>query len=159
MKEKVIYIAEDGKEFENKEDCVKYESKPQRKTDIFKYISFYDLHKNKIQLDSFMKKCFIQRNINYDDDYEFYNAIEEFLEKVYFIHVSEIIPNKELESLIEQFMESVCDGDLSEITRFDFEKGITYYYDIDIECYTNTIYEKEQIEKQLDFLTELENLD
>lgn len=158
MKEKVIYIAEDGLEFENKADCIKYESERQTEKTIFKYISFYYSNKEKIELDSFTKDCFIQRHINDKEDFEFYSPIEDLLQDVYFIHVSKDIPNQKDELLIEEFMDNLCNYDLPEITRFDFEKGITYYYDEDIECFTNTIYEQECMENKTKFLTELKNL-
>ena len=158
MKEKVIYIADDGLEFENKAECIKYESERQAEKTIFKYISFYYSNKEKIELDSFIKDCFIQRHINDKEDFEFFSPIEDLLQDVYFIHVSKNIPNQRDELLIEEFVEKVCNYDLPEITRFDFEKGITYYYDEDTECFTNTEYEKERVENQMKFLTELKNL-
>lgn len=159
MKEKVIYIAEDGLEFENKADCIKYESERQTEKTIFKYISFYYSNKEKIELDSFIKDCFIQRHINDKEDFDFFSPIEDLLQDVYFIHVSKEIPNQKDELLIEEFMYKVCNEDLPEITRFDFEKGITYFYDEDLECFTNTIYERECMENKIKFLTKIENLD
>lgn len=158
MKEKVIYIAEDGMEFEKKADCILHESEQHTKEIIFKYISFHYSNKEKIELDSFIKDCFIQRHINGDEDFDFFSPIEDLLQDVYFIHVSKDIPNQKDELLIEEFMDNLCNYDLPEITRFDFEKGITYYYDEDIECFTNTIYEQECMENKTKFLTELKNL-
>lgn len=163
MKEKVIsqviYIAEDGTEFTNKADCILYESKQHAEEDIFKYISFHDSYKNKIQLNSFIKDCFIQRYINNKEDFEFFSPIEDLLQDADFIHISKAIPNKEYELLIEEFMKNMCNNDLPDITRFDFKKGITYYYDENLECFTNTEYEKEQIKKQTELLAELEDLE
>lgn len=158
MKEKVIYIAEDGLEFENKADCILHESERQAEENIFKYVSFYNVHKEKIELDSFIKDCFIQRYINDKENFEFYSPIEDFLQDVFFIHVSKEIPNQKNELLIEEFMYKVCNHDLT-MTRFDFERGITYYYDEDLEFFTNTIYERECIEDQIKFLTKIENFD
>lgn len=158
MKEKVIYITEDGMEFENKADCILYESERHTEKIIFKYVSFHYSNKEKIELDSFVKDCFIQRHINDKEDFEFFSPIEDLLQDVYFIHVSKDIPNQRDELLIEEFVEKVCNYDLPEITRFDFKKGITYYYDEDFECFTNTEYERERIENQTKFLTEIENL-
>lgn len=158
MKEKVIYIANDGMEFENKADCILYESERHTEKIIFKYVSFHYSNKEKIELDSFIKDCFIQRHINDNEDFEFFSPIEDFLQDVYFIHVAKEIPNQKDELLIEEFMYKVCNNDLT-ITRFDFEKGITYYYDEDLEFFTNTVYERECLEDQNKFLTEIENLD
>lgn len=158
MKEKVIYIANDGMEFENKADCIRYESERHAEENIFRYVNFYNSHKEKIELDLFIKDCFIQRHINNKEDFEFYSPIEDFLQDISFIHVSKEIPNQKDELLIEEFVYKVCNYDLT-ITRFDFEKGITYYYDEDLEFFTNTIYERECIEDQIKFLTEIENLD
>lgn len=159
MKEKVIYIAEDGMEFENEADCILYEFERHTEKIIFKYVSFYYSNKEKIELGSFVKDCFIQCHINGKKDLELYSPIEDLLQDVYFIHVSKDIPNQKDELLIEEFVEKVCNYDLPEITRFDFKKGITYYYDEDIECFTNTEYERERIENQTKFLTKIENLD
>lgn len=158
MKEKVIYIAEDGTEFENKADCVIYESERHIEESIFKYVSFHYSNREKIELNSFIKDCFIQRHINDKVEDEFFSPIENLLQDVYFIHVSKNIPNQRDELLIEEFMYNLCNYDLPEITRFDFEKGITYYYDEDTECFTNTIYEQECMENKTKFLTALKNL-
>lgn len=158
MKEKVIYIAEDGIKFENKADCIIYESERHVEESIFKYISFHYSNKEKIELDSFIKDCFIQRHINDNKDVNLFSPIEDLMQVVHFIHISKKIPNQRDELLIEEFMEKLCNNDLPEITRFDFKKGITYYYDEDIECFTNTEYEKERIENQTKFLAKLENL-
>lgn len=159
MKEKIVYVANDGTEFENKANCIIYESGWCSEEIIFNYVSFYNSHKEKIQLDSFIKDCFIQRHINDKVDFEFFGPIGDLLQDVYFIHISKEIPNQRDELLIEKFMDKVCSYDLPEITRFDFEKGITYYYDEDLERFTNTAYERERIENQTKFLTEIENLE
>lgn len=159
MKEKVIYIAEDGKQFNNKEDCVKYENNSKAITTALQYISFYANNKKiELELSLLEQNAFIQRYINNNKDSEFSHLIDYFLELVYFIHVDKDIPNSADEVLVEKILEQLC-NDLPEITHFDFKKGITYFYDEDLECFTNTEYETEKINKQLKFLTEIENLD
>lgn len=157
MKEKVIYIANDGTEFEKKADCILYDSEQYAEESVFKYVSFYNVHKEKIQSDLFIKSYFNPCQIN--DNEDAIDLIDDFLQDVYFIHISKEIPDQRDELLIQEFMENLCDEYLPEITRFDFKKGITYYYDEDIECFTNTEYEKKHIKNQTKFLTELENFE
>ena len=158
MKEKVIYIAEDGKEFENRAVCIVYELQYKNMTNIFKYISFYYCTKEKIIIDSELKTAFIQRYCTEGiKNSKNYNIVRDFVDVLYYIHISKDIP-VELEKDAKTFLFNLC-NDILDITRFDFEKGITYYYVQDSEIFTNTEYEKEKIQSQIKFLTELENFE
>ena len=154
MKEKMIYIADDGREFDNREECERYENEMDNTMD---YIKFYDRRKNEIKLEPLDKDSFIQY-CKYDQ-IEPYKYLTIFLEDVYYIHVSKNIPTKEEEKQVEDFMFQICNELIPEIRRFDFKKGITYYYDEEIECFTNTVYERKKMKAQTEFLNSLDNLE
>ena len=154
MKEKMIYIADDGREFDNQEECERYENEMDNTMD---YIKFYDRRKNEIKLEPLDKDSFIQY-CKYDQ-IEPYKYLTIFLEDVYYIHVSKNIPTKEEEKQVEDFMFQICNELIPEIRRFDFKKGITYYYDEEIECFTNTVYERKKMKAQTEFLNSLDNLE
>ena len=154
MKEKMIYIADDGREFDNREECERYE---EEMDNIMDYIKFYDKYAHEIKVDLLDKCTFIQY-CKYDQT-QHYNYLTIFLEDVYFIHVSKNIPTKEEEKQVEDFVFQICNNLLPEIRRFDFKKGITYYYDEEIECFTNTVYERKKLKAQTEFLNSLDNLE
>ena len=154
MKEKMIYIADDGREFDNREECEKYEKETDNTMD---YIKFYDRRKNEIKLEPLDKHSFIQY-CKYGQT-ERYNCLTILLDDVFFIHVSKNIPTQEEEKQVEDFLFQICNEFLPEIRRFDFKKGITYYYDEEIECFTNTVYERKKLKAQTEFLNSLDNLE
>ena len=154
MKEKMIYIADDGREFDNREECERYEKEMDNTMD---YIKFYDIQRHEIKLEPLDKRSFIQY-CKYDQT-EYYNYLTIFLENVYYIHVSKNIPTKEEEKQVEEYLYIIFNEIISEIRRFDFKKGITYYYDEEIECFTNTVYERKRIKAQTEFLNSLDNLE
>ena len=154
MKEKMIYIADDGREFDNREECERYENEMDNTMD---YIKFYDRQRREIKLEPLDKRSFIQY-CKYDQA-EHYNYLTIFLEDVYYIHVSKNIPTKEEEKQVEEYLYVIFNEIISEIRRFDFKKGITYYYDEEIECFTNTVYERKKIKAQTEFLNSLDNLE
>lgn len=162
MKEKVIpqvvYISEDGKQFYNKEDCVAYELQCKCTENIFKYVSFYYCTKKQIVIEPELKTALIQYYcIEETKNSKYYDIIENFYDTLCYIHISKDIPT-EFENDVEKFIYNLC-NDLLEITRFDFAKGMTYYYDNEIECFTNTEYEKEKIQSQIELLMELEDFE
>ena len=154
MKEKMIYIADDGREFDNREECEKYEEEMDNTMD---YIKFYDRRKNEIKLEALDKRSFIQYckydQIKYD------NCLAILLDDVFYIHVSKNIPTKEEEKQVEDFLFQICNELIPEIIHFDFKKGITYYYDEEIEHFTNTVYERKKLKAQTEFLNSLDNLE
>ena len=154
MKEKMIYIADDGREFDNREECEKYEEEIDNTMD---YIKFYDRRKNEIKLEALDKRSFIQY-CKYGQT-KHYNCLTILLDDVFYIHVSKNIPTKEEEKQVEDFVFQICNNLLPEIRRFDFKKGITYYYDEEIECFTNTVYERKKMKAQTEFLNSLDNLE
>ena len=154
MKEKMIYIADDGRKFDSREECERYEEETDNTMD---YIKFYDRRKNEIKLEPLDKRSFIQY-CKYDQT-EHYNYLTILLEDVYYIHISKNIPTKEEEKQVEDFMFQICNELIPEIRRFDFKKGITYYYDEEIECFTNTVYERKKLKAQTEFLNSLDNLE
>ena len=154
MKEKMIYIADDGREFDNREECERYE---EEMDNIMDYIKFYDKYAHEIKVD-LLDKCNFIQYCKYDQT-QHYNYLTIFLEDVYFIHVSKNIPTKEEEKQVEDFVFQICNNLLPEIRRFDFKKGITYYYDEEIECFTNTVYERKKLKAQTEFLNSLDNLE
>lgn len=154
MKEKMIYIADDGREFDNREECERYEKEMDN---IMDYIKFYDRHTNEIKLEPLDKRSFIQY-CKYDQ-IKHYNCLTILLDDVFYIHISKNIPTKEEEKQVEDFVFKICNEFLPEIRRFDFKKGITYYYDEEIECFTNTVYEREKLKAQTEFLNSLDNLE
>ena len=154
MKEKMIYIADDGREFDSREECERYEKEMDNTMD---YIKFYDKYAHEIQADPLDKRNFIQY-CKYNQT-QHYNYLTIFLEDVYYIHVSKNIPTKEEEKQVEDFMFQICNELIPEIRRFDFKKGITYYYDEEIECFTNTVYERKKLKAQTEFLNSLDNLE
>lgn len=154
MKEKMIYIADDGREFDNREECERYE---EEMDNTMNYIKFYDRHANEIKLEPLDKRSFIQY-CKYDQ-IKHYNCLTILLDDVFYIHVSKNIPTKEEEKQVEDFVFQICNDFLPEIRRFDFKKGITYYYDEEIECFTNTVYEREKLKAQTEFLNSLDNLE
>ena len=154
MKEKTVYIAYDGTEFCSREECEKYEKETDNTMD---YIKFYDRRKNEIKLEPLDKYSFIQY-CKYDQT-ENYNYLSILLDDVYYIHVSKNIPTKEEEKQVEDFLFKICNDFMSDITRFNFKKGITYYYNEEIECFTNTVYERKKLKAQTEFLNSLDNLE
>ena len=64
----------------------------------------------------------------------------------FFIHISKNIPTKEEEKQVEDFLFQIFNELIPEITQFNFKKGITYYYDEETECFTNTVYERKKNE-------------
>ena len=154
MKEKMIYIADDGREFDNREECERYEEETDNTMD---YIKFYDRRKNEIKLEPLDKRSFIQY-CKYDQT-KYYNCLTILLDDVFYIHVSKNIPTKEEEKQVEDFLYVIFNEIISEIRRFDFKKGITYYYDEEIECFTNTVYERKKLKAQTEFLNSLDNLE
>ena len=154
MKEKMIYIADDGREFDNREECERYEKEMDNTMD---YIKFYDRRKNEIKLEPLDKRSFIQY-CKYDQT-EHYNYLTIFLEDVYYIHVSKNIPTKEEEKQVEDFVFQICNNLISDITQFNFKKGITYYYNEETEYFTNTVYERKKMKAQTEFLNSLDNLE
>ena len=154
MKEKMIYIADDGREFDNREECERYEEETDN---TMNYIKFYDRRKNEIKLEPLDKRSFIQY-CKYDQT-KYYNCLTILLDDVFYIHVSKNIPTKEEEKQVEDFLYVIFNEIISEIRRFDFKKGITYYYDEEIECFTNTVYERKRIKAQTEFLNSLDNLE
>lgn len=154
MKEKMIYIADDGREFDNREECERYEEEMDNTMD---YIKFYDRHANEIKLEPLDKRSFIQY-CKYDQ-IKHYNCLTILLDDVFYIHVSKNIPTKEEEKQVEDFLFKICNDFMSNITQFNFKKGITYYYDEETECFTNTVYEREKLKAQTEFLNSLDNLE
>ena len=154
MKEKMVYIADDGREFDSREECERYEEEMDNTMD---YIKFYDKHTNEIKLEPLDKRSFIQY-CKYDQ-IKHYNCLTILLDDVFYIHISKNIPTKEEEKQVEDFVFKICNEFLPEIRRFDFKKGITYYYDEEIECFTNTVYEREKLKAQTEFLNSLDNLE
>ena len=155
MIEKIIYIADDGTEFCSKEDCERYE----KEGNTLNYIKFYNRDKNEIKLDK-IDKHYLTQYCKYDKiESEYYNYLEIFFDDVFFIHVSKNIPTKEEENQVEKYLYDIFNGIIPEIKRFDFKKGITYYYDEEIECFTNTVYERKKIKEQTEFLNSLDNLE
>ena len=143
MKEKVVYIADNEKEI-----------------NIMNYIKFYDMHKNEIIFDRLDKYYFIQAfKYNNKLDSEYCDYFAELVQDIYFIHVANDIPAMEIEKELEKMLLSFLDIAYDEITQFNFEKGITYFYDEENVCFTNTVYEEEKVKKQIEFLTELKNLE
>ena len=162
MKEKVIpqvvYISEDGKQFYNKEDCIAHELQCKYIENIFKYVSFYDCTKKQIVIEPELKTALIQYYCTDEiKNSKYYDIIEDFYETLCYIHISKDIPI-EFENDIKKFMYNFC-IDLLEITRFDFAKGITYFYDNEIECFSNTEYEREKIQSQIELLMERESFE
>ena len=155
MNEKMIYIADDGREFDNREECERYE----KEDNTLNYIKFYNNDKNEIKLDKIDKHYLIQY-CKYDNvESEYCNYLEMFFDDVFFIHVSKNIPTKEEEKQVEKYLYDIFNGIIPEIRRFDFKKGITYYYDEEIECFTNTVYERKKLKAQTEFLNSLDNLE
>lgn len=154
MKEKMIYIADDGREFDNREECERYEKEMDNTMD---YIKFYDRRKNEIKLEPLDKRSFIQY-CKYGQ-IEHYNCLTILLDDVFFIHVSKNIPTKEEEKQVEDFLFQIFNELIPEITQFNFKKGITYYYDEETECFTNTVYERKKMKAQTEFLNSLDNLE
>lgn len=154
MKEKMVYIADDGREFDSREECERYEEEMDNTMD---YIKFYDKHTNEIKLESFDKRNFIQY-CKYDQ-IQHYNCLTILLDDVFYIHVSKNIPTKEEEKQVEDFLFKICNDFMPDITQFNFKKGITYYYDKEIECFTNTVYERKKLKAQTEFLNSLDNLE
>ena len=154
MKEKMIYIADDGREFDNREECEKYEEEMDNTMD---YIKFYDRRKNEIKLEALDKRSFIQY-CKYGQT-KHYNCLTILLDDVFYIHVSKNIPTKEEEKQVEDFVFQICNELIPEIIHFDFKKGITYYYDEEIEYFTNTVYERKKLKAQTEFLNSLDNLE
>ena len=155
MKEKTVYIAYDGTEFDNREECERYE----KEDNTLNYIKFYNNDKNEIKLDKIGKHYLIQY-CKYDNvESEYCNYLEMFFYDVFFIHVSKNIPTKEEENQVEKYLYDIFNGIIPEIRRFDFKKGITYYYDEEIECFTNTVYERKKMKAQIEFLNSLYNLE
>ena len=154
MKEKMIYVADDGREFDNREECERYEEETDN---TMNYIKFYDRRKNEIKLEPLDKRSFIQY-CKYDQT-KYYNCLTILLDDVFYIHVSKNIPTKEEEKQVEDLLYVIFNEIISEIRRFDFKKGITYYYDEEIECFTNTVYERKRIKAQTEFLNSLDNLE
>ena len=154
MKEKMIYIADDGKEFDSREECERYEKEMDN---VMNYIKFYDRHANEIKLEPLDKYSFIQY-CKYDQT-KYCNCLTIILDDVYYIHVSKNIPTKEEEKQVEDFLFKICNDFMSNITQFNFKKGITYYYDEETECFTNTVYERKKMKAQTEFLNSLDNLE
>ena len=121
------------------------------------YIKFYDRRANEIKLEPLDKHSFIQY-CKYDQT-NYCNCLKIILDDVFYIHVSKNIPTKEEEKQVEDFLFKICNELLPEIRRFDFKKGITYYYDEEIECFTNTVYERKKLKAQTEFLNSLDNLE
>ena len=154
MKEKMIYIADDGKEFDSREECERYEKEMDN---VMNYIKFYDRHANEIKLEPLDKYSFIQY-CKYDQT-KYCNCLTIILDDVYKIRGSKNIPTKEEEKQVEDFLFKICNDFMSNITQFNFKKGITYYYDEETECFTNTVYERKKMKAQTEFLNSLDNLE